>query len=271
METLEKTEIEFLDPPRTAAEEPAASSSVSYLIVAMVFLLLGVLIGAVGHDRLTAANQTENAELIQQAVQETIAQIRAEASGTTLNTAQRYPVEPGNSPSIGPESAPITIIEFADFRCGYCNQFHAQTLAPLLEAYGDQVRFVYRDYLVIDAQSYDAAIAAECANVQGQFWPYHDLLFENQRELSRDKYIELAAVLELDAEAFNTCLVEEQTRDAVLVDDNYARALGLSGTPGFFVNGIYISGAQDLSFFQQVIDQELAAPAEADPTLDPGT
>jgi protein-disulfide isomerase len=269
LETLDKTEIEFLDPPRPAAT--ADTSSVSYLIVAVVFLLLGVLIGAVGHDRLTAANQAENADLIQQTVQETIAQIRAEASGTTLTASQRYPVEAGNSPAIGPEDAPITIVEFADFRCHFCNQFHAETLAPLLAAYEGKVRFVYRDYLVIDAQSYDAAIAAECANVQGQFWAYHDLLFENQQALNRDKYIELAATLGLDGDAFSTCLIEEETRDAVLVDDNYARALGLSGTPGFFVNGLYISGAQNLAFFQNVIDQELAAAAEASPTLDPGT
>src|SRR5690606_35254580 len=86
-------------------------------------------------------------------------------------------VSADDDPAIGPEDAPVVIVEFSDFRCPYCKRFRDETLPVLLEEYGDQIRVVYRDFPVVGGEV--AAIAAECANKQGEFWAYHDALFEN--------------------------------------------------------------------------------------------
>jgi hypothetical protein len=112
--------------------------------------------------------------------------------------ADRLSVSPDDDPSRGPLNAPVVMIEFSDYQCHYCGVFARETLHPLLELYGDQLRFVYRDYVFYGQVSLQAAIAAECANEQNAFWPYHDLLFEFQDELSRDRMVDLARSIDLN-------------------------------------------------------------------------
>lgn len=105
-----------------------------------------------------------------------------------------------------------------------------------------------------------AAVAAECADEQGEYWPYHDALFEDpQARSTPEDYTALAGDLGLDPEAFSACLDSDEVRDEIINDYNDGRAYGVNGTPTFFINGVRLIGAQPLAAFQSVIDAELEA------------
>lgn len=103
-----------------------------------------------------------------------------------------------------------------------------------------------------------AAEAAQCANAQGKFWEYHDQLFANQRALTPDDLKKYAAAVGVDEDAFNACLDGGQTKADVNADHQAGVAAGVSGTPAFFINGRFLSGAQPFDAFKKVIDEELA-------------
>ena len=92
-----------------------------------------------------------------------------------------------DDPSVGPQDAPVTIIEFADYQCQYCARFYTETYPQIIQNYGDRVRFVFRDFPLTSIHDYalKAAEASECADEQGKFWEYHDLLFKNQTALTQ--------------------------------------------------------------------------------------
>lgn len=171
----------------------------------------------------------------------------------------RYDIPDKGYPSIGPKDAPITIVEFSDFQCPYCRQWHQTVYEPLLAAYPDQIRLVYRHLPLTsihpDAQA--AAEAAMCANEQNKFWAFHDKLFSSEA-LGAGVYSQYASTLGLDVEKFEKCVSDRTYRQAVQADSDFALNLGVSSTPTFFVNGLAIVGAQPLSVFQNVIDKELA-------------
>jgi protein-disulfide isomerase len=172
----------------------------------------------------------------------------------------RYDIPVDDDPSLGSEDAPITIVEFSDYECPYCRQWHAEVYTRLLDTYGDQVRFVYRDFPLesIHANAKPAAEAANCANEQGVFWDYHDKLFSMELGLSSEAYQEYASQLGLDAEAFQECFESGRYQQEVQSDFEFAANLGVRSTPTFFINGIAVVGAQPFEIFQQVIERELA-------------
>ena len=182
------------------------------------------------------------------------------AAPAATQEVKRYPVPVDDDPVLGPENAPITIIEFSDYQCPYCKQWHEQVYHKLLETYPDQVRFVYRDFPLssIHPQAQSAAEAADCANEQGVYWDYHDKLFSGQYGLSTEAYQKYAADLNLDTTQFDQCLTERRYQNEVDADLQYASNLGVNSTPTFFINGIPLVGAQPFEVFQYVIDKELA-------------
>lgn len=159
--------------------------------------------------------------------------------------------------SMGPEDAPVTIVEFSDFQCPYCSRV-VPTLKQITERYPNEVRIVYR-HLPLDfhPQAKLAAQASVCADDQELFWPYHDKLFENQRAMEREQLIAYATELELDTEAFDACLEDPKTVARVDADLAEAQGLGATGTPAFYINGIMLSGAQPFENFDAVIVEEL--------------
>jgi protein-disulfide isomerase len=158
---------------------------------------------------------------------------------------------------LGPEDAPITIVEFSDFRCPFCRQWHNETLTPLLERYPDQIRLIYRDFPVVGG--FDAALAAECAGDQGDYYAFHDLLFSGEyQNLNTDAFAAYAEQLDMDPDELLSCVDEGKFADEVEADARYAASLGVSGTPTFFINGIPLVGAQPIDAFTQIIDGELA-------------
>jgi protein-disulfide isomerase len=168
-----------------------------------------------------------------------------------------------DNPTLGPEDAPITIVEFSDYFCGFCGRFHSQTLQPLLDHYGDLVRFVYREYPIIGGQqSADVGAAAQCAGFQGKYWEFSDLIWENRTSPERpaidgNLLTEWANEVELDFDEFATCIEEGRGFEIVLADFEAGRDYEITGTPTFFINGVRFVGAQPLENFQNIIDAEL--------------
>jgi protein-disulfide isomerase len=160
----------------------------------------------------------------------------------------------------GPDSAPITIIEFSDFECPYCQKWHLEVWPRLQEAYPDQIRLVYRDFPLtnIHANATPAAAAANCAGEQDHYWEFNELLFNARNGLNKASYQAYANELGLDIDSFNECLDSGRQNDEVMADFEFAANLGVSSTPTFFVNGIPVVGAQPFEVFSQLINQELA-------------
>ena len=185
----------------------------------------------------------------------------AEAPVANANPApvadQPLEVDIDDDAMLGPEDAPITVIEFSDYNCPYCQKFHEETFQALLDAYPGQIRFVYRDFPITSQESFRAAQASECADEQGAFWEFHDALFTGSAGLGMQAYQQYAEELGMDVEELTTCIEEERFASEVEADARYAAEIGVTGTPTFFINGIPLVGAQPLSRFTQVIDNEL--------------
>ncbi|RME89312.1 MAG: DsbA family protein [Anaerolineae bacterium] len=172
----------------------------------------------------------------------------------------RYDIPTEGYPAIGAEDAEIVIVEFSDFQCPFCKKWHDEVYGPLMDAYPGQIRLVYRNFPLtnIHGDAFSAAEAAQCARDQGKFWEFHDKLFSGQYGLGEEAYLQYAADLGLDEEAFRQCLTEHKYQEFVQDDMNFAINLGVRSTPTFFINGLPIVGAQPLTVFTTVVDQELA-------------
>ncbi len=162
-----------------------------------------------------------------------------------------------DDPYLGAVDAPVVIVEFSDFFCVYCKRHFDQTFVPLLENYGEYIRYVYRDFARLTPESAPAAVAAQCAFVQGKFWEFHRAFFDNQQSLGRDFYMQTATENQLDVDAFAACLDDNIALDEVEIDGLDGQLAGVQGTPGFFVNGQILSGAQPYRIFERMIQREL--------------
>jgi protein-disulfide isomerase len=197
--------------------------------------------------------------------QRTSAVYRGLVEQLKLRTPVRVTLEPprqkiatADSPSQGPSSAPIELVEFSDFQCPFCYRAHP-IVKEVLNTYGNKVRFVYRNYpLANHPNAFPAAEAAQCANEQGQFWAYHDRLFADQTKLSDGDLKASAAALGMDAGKFNACVDSHKYKARVDADMRAGNEAGVNGTPAFFINGRLLSGAQPYDEFKRVIDEELA-------------
>ncbi len=250
----------------------------NYFVVALVFALLGGFIGYMIASSSAQSNEAlveeikaavatgggvSNPEMIDAlaaALMPQISEAIASARPPSLDDPDsRFTVAADESRFVGASEPEVVVIEFGDFNCSFCKRFHDQTLQPLIDTYGDRVRFAYRDYPILAESSLTAAMASHCAAEQGDFWEYHSLLYDNVGNFSRDSLIGFAGALNLDTAAFTTCLDEERYRDDVIADYREAEGLGIRGTPAFFINGRPISGAQPYEVFAGIIDEELAA------------
>jgi len=178
-----------------------------------------------------------------------------------------------DDPFKGNPDASVTVIEFSDFQCPFCSRFFTQTLPILQENYIDtgKIKFVYRDFPIdsIHPNARPVHIAAECADEQGKFWEYHDMLFEKQSVWQRlspsdlqTTLIQYADDFGLQTTSFEACLSSPEIADEVNADLLQAIQYGASGTPTFFIgnekNGfIKLVGAQPYASFQAAIDSQL--------------
>jgi protein-disulfide isomerase len=162
-------------------------------------------------------------------------------------------------PALGSANAPVTIVEFSDFQCPFCQRVEP-TLKQVRAKYGDKVRIVWKDFPLtqIHPQAFKAGEAAHCAGDQGKYWEYHDRLFANQQALQPADLKRHAAELGLDAAKFDACL--DTSKHGERVRDGVAEGsrLGVNSTPTIYINGRMIAGAQPFETFQTIIDEELS-------------
>ena len=177
---------------------------------------------------------------------------------------QPVKVEIGNLPLLGNADAKVTLIEFGDYQCPFCGRLFKETEPQIREQYlkTNQAKMAWRDFAFLGEESYWAAEAARCANDQGQFWQFHDYLFnhqngENQGAFTKDKLKGFASQLGLDQNQFNSCLDGDKYLQAVKDDTDAGKAAGVNSTPSVFVNGENIVGAQPFSVFKSAIDKYL--------------
>jgi predicted DsbA family dithiol-disulfide isomerase len=171
----------------------------------------------------------------------------------------RMPVaQEAGDPVWGQASAPVTIVEFSDFQCPYCQRVQP-TIKSLKADYDGKVRLVFKQLpLPMHPQARLAAEGALCANAQGKFWELHDWLFANQGGVTEDALKKSATELKLDADAFGRCLGAHSFAKQVDADMALAEKLGIQATPYLLVNGRIVEGAQPLDAFKEIIDDELS-------------
>jgi protein-disulfide isomerase len=159
----------------------------------------------------------------------------------------------------GRADAPVMIVEFSDFQCPFCRKVQP-TLKNLLAKYEGKIGLAYRDFPLrgMHGQAELGAESSRCASEQGKFWEYHDLLFANPDKLNRVGLLELAHSAKLDEGQFASCLSSGKHRAEVEKDLQDGIRAGVMGTPGIFINGTPLSGAQSESAFERVIESELA-------------
>jgi protein-disulfide isomerase len=288
-ETMSVHTQETLPPRNPRSRALLYGFGITFLAIFLVAFLLTL---SSGNDNLT---ENDVRQIVAEAVGTQIAALPANnASGGSLNNDQiqqivdnavgtqiatliptTTPIPPtptiiprgvaeDDDPFQGPADAPVVIVEFSDFQCGFCGRWYKETLPQILAAYPTQVKFVYRDFTIFGQESLRAATAADCANEQGKFWEMHNRLFdrlENQEDapLNDDTFVKYAGELGMDTTAFSACLTSERYVNEVLADYSAAQSYGLQGTPGFVINGVvYTMGAQPFQVFDGIIQSELA-------------
>lgn len=178
-------------------------------------------------------------------------------SGCTAS-ALREGVTKEGRPYRGAEYAKLTIYEYSDFECPYCARARSN-VEEVLRAYSGTVRLEYRYFpLFSHPRGYPSALAGACAEQQGKFWQMHDLMFENQNALEDADLEKYAGQAGMDVPAFKKCVASAEAAVKVNADKSQGDALGIQGTPTFFIGQSTVVGAQPVSAFRSVIDSELA-------------
>lgn len=186
-----------------------------------------------------------------------IKQLREKTMVATSLQPPSTQVALGNSPSRGPADAPVTLVEFADYQCPYCRAIYPE-LQKLQQQYHGRLRVVFKDMpLPMHQYAEKAAEAAHCAREQGKFWQFHDHLFVAS-DLDVPHLKQLASKLGLNSKRFDQCLDSGSQAKAVAADLEQGKKLGITGTPGLFVNGHFISGAVSYQALSSLVDQELS-------------
>jgi protein-disulfide isomerase len=167
-----------------------------------------------------------------------------------------------DGPKRGIDKAPVTLVEFSDFRCSFCRKFWQTTLPLLDKKYisTGKLRFIYRHFAILGKPSEIAAQVAECAAEQGRFWEYHDKLFASAGSplaFTDEKLKGYAKELGLKSPAFNRCLDSGKHLKKVEGETAIAAILGPRGTPAFFLNGQLLVGAQPFEVFESLIEEGL--------------
>ena len=177
--------------------------------------------------------------------------------GPDQNKVYAVPVE--GAPSKGPEKAKVTIVKAYEYACGFCYKVEP-TLDKILEEYGEDVRIVYKDFLVHPDVATAPAMAVCAAHKQGKFNELSDLIWEKgfkTRQLGAENMETLAKEVGLDMAKYKAAVDSQECKEDVQSDHAEMAKFGVRGTPGFFINGRFLSGAQPLPAFKQIVDQEL--------------
>jgi protein-disulfide isomerase len=165
---------------------------------------------------------------------------------------------PAGARTLGPEKAPVTMVEYSDYLCPYCQQAQ-RVVDEVLSRNPGKIRFVHRDFLLGRPRSMAVARAAQCAADQGKFWEYRNGLMERPGDWSDQYLLAGAAPLGLDRSSFQACLASDRHDKTILQSSEEGTQLGVQSTPTFFVNGRRVKGVRSVEQFQEIIDSELKA------------
>lgn len=232
-----------------------------YVILLFAFLAIGYLLGSI--FPLEGKSISMNKEAV--APGAAAPQAAAPQAPAAPDAKQvKKDLKMGHFPVQGNDNAKITIVEFSDFECPFCGRFYTDTYPSLKKDYIDtgKVKLYFRHYpLPFHAKAVPLAHLSECANDQDAFWKMHDKIFDNNATvatLTDENFKQWAADLGLDTTTFNNCY-DNKTHQKEIDEDNAAgAAVGVSGTPTFYINGNQLVGAQPFASFKAIIDQELA-------------
>jgi protein-disulfide isomerase len=186
--------------------------------------------------------------------------IRGRPPQKSLDELIKTPIKVGlnKAPTMGADNAQITIVEFSDFQCPFCSRV-VPTMKQLLKDYKGKIRIAFRHQpLSFHKNAMSAAKASLAAHEQGKFWEMHDIIFENQKNLTDENLKVLAKKIGLNVSKFEKSWKSTKFDAQIQEDMKFARANGATGTPAFFVNGVYVKGARPLPYFKQLIDKLLA-------------
>jgi len=173
------------------------------------------------------------------------------------------------SPILGSPNAPVTLVEFGDYQCHFCNVFFHSTEDEILQTYVEtgKVKMIFKDFNIIGPDSVNASHGAHCAKDQGLFWEYHDILYsnwtgENNGWASSENLLKFAQEINLDIDQWSECMVNGDNSQIILSSNENARSLELTGTPAFFVIGpdgktTRLFGAQPFETFENIFEVEL--------------
>jgi len=159
----------------------------------------------------------------------------------------------------GPADAAVTLLEYGDYECPFCGAAYP-IVKHVQETMGERLRFVFRNFPITTAHPHaeQAAEAAEAAAAQGQFWPMHDLLYENQRHLETDDLIAYASRLGLDVSRFQRELADHVHAARVREDFMSGVRSGVNGTPTFYIDGERYEGSYDAEPLLDALKQAAA-------------
>ncbi|NUN16608.1 MAG: thioredoxin domain-containing protein, partial [Myxococcales bacterium] len=188
---------------------------------------------------------------------------KMEAANQPLTPEQQAKLAAGDAPSWGPADAKVTIVEFSDFQCPYCSRAAEAEKALKAKYEGSgSVRFIFRQFpLSFHQEAMPAAVASLEAHAQGKFWEFHDLLFQNQKELSRATIEKLAGDAGLDVAAVKAALDENRRKEQAEADMKLGEEVGVQGTPSMFVGGERVQNPGDVEAISKMIDEALAKAA----------
>lgn len=188
-----------------------------------------------------------------------IRELKQEAKITINISPPRFDIDTSTGHAAGPVNAAITLVEFSDYQCPFCGRSQ-DAVKKVLEKYDGKIHHVFMDFPLTSIHPFamQAAVASHCADEQGKYEEYHTFLFEHQHDLSADNFTKWASDLKLDPAKFDACLASNKYDATIKKSLDVGQKAGINGTPGFFVNGISIRGAQPFEVFEKTIDDELA-------------
>lgn len=237
-------------------------STLYMFLTAIVFFAAGFIVAWLTFQTRADDIKTASSAAAREAIRTAIAEVSGNAANPTQIPRQDVKVS-DTMPSWGPADAKVTIVEFSDFQCPFCQSFYSRTYQQLRADYGDKVRFVFRHYPIpsLHPDAERASLAAECAKEQGRFWEFHNVIFtDNINRLSYDELIQHAGTAQVpNIDQFKQCLDSQKYKANVQEDIQAAESHFVSGTPTFFVNGNILVGAQPYERFKALIDSQLQA------------
>lgn len=256
--------------PITLPQQPAAAppenvivmsrSTIYYISTAILFFIAGYAVawtvfasttGTIVKDVRDAA--INGASI---AVSTAIAGGNFQANVVQPTPIPRQQIDPGDSPAWGPKDAKVTIVEFGDFECPFCEVFYGSGYQQLKQRYGNKVRFVFKDFpLPQHPNAYPSSLAANCADEQGKFWEYHDALFQNQNDLSSTALVNYAKKVGVaDVAKFEECFKSQKYKATVDANMKYGQSKFVDATPTFYINGMIVKGAPNFEQLAQYLD-----------------